>query len=288
MTGQVTANAVSGVDADEDGATATFTTADGCSAFTNAADVAGKIALIERGGCGFAVKARNATNAGAVAVIIYNQLANAAAGPPGMAGDGINDPFVTIPAVSLNRADGLGIAGVSPNGNMSIGPNFAVRAGADPAGRARLFMPDPVQGGSSGSHYDSIAFKNLLMEPAINPDLTHNLTAPDDLTLELMRDIGWFPDADLDGKADGNDCEPNSNLSANVVVDGCDSGAPNVLLSTGCTISDRIAQIAATSKKHIDFVKGVDALLSQLKKTGIITGPQKDAIFNCVKSANIP
>src|SRR4029453_14478554 len=31
-------------------------TTDGCSAFTNAATVAGKIALVERGTCGFAVK----------------------------------------------------------------------------------------------------------------------------------------------------------------------------------------------------------------------------------------
>jgi hypothetical protein len=119
-----------------------------------------------------------------------------------MAGDGVNDAFVTIPAVSLNRADGLGIAAESPTGNMAIGPNFSVRAGADPASRARLYMPDPVQGGSSGSHYDSIAFRNLLMEPAINPDLTHELTAPNDLTLELLRDIGWFPDANLDGVPD--------------------------------------------------------------------------------------
>ena len=39
------------------------TTTDGCSAFTNAADVAGKIVLIERGLCGFAQKAPNATDA---------------------------------------------------------------------------------------------------------------------------------------------------------------------------------------------------------------------------------
>ena len=95
-------------------------------------------------------------------------------------------------------------------------------------------------------------------------------------------------DADLDGKADGIDCQPNSNLSPTVIVDGCNSGAPNVLLTSGCTISDRIAQIAETSGKHNDFVKGVDAMLAQLKKSGIITGPQKDAITNCAKAANIP
>src|SRR5262245_44735453 len=41
-------------------------TTDGCTAFTNAAAVANKIALVERGTCGFAVKARHATTAGAV------------------------------------------------------------------------------------------------------------------------------------------------------------------------------------------------------------------------------
>ena len=40
------------------------------------------------------------------------------------------------------------------------------------------------------------------MEPAINPDLTHNLKAPDDLTLEQMRDVGWFKDANVDGIPD--------------------------------------------------------------------------------------
>ena len=47
----------------------------------------------------------------------------------------------------------------------------------------------PLAPGSSVSHYDTVAFKNLLMEPVINPDLTHKVEAPDDLTLELFRDI---------------------------------------------------------------------------------------------------
>ena len=178
-------------------------TTDGCSAFTNASAIAGNIALVERGTCGFAVKARNATNAGASAVVIYNNLANADGAPPGMADDGINGQFVTIPAVSLTRTDGLDIVGQLGSGvtaALVVDPN--VRAGADPEGRARLYAPNPLVGGSSVSHYDSVASRNLLMEPAINPDLTHEVSAPEDLTLELFRDIGWFPDSDLDGIAD--------------------------------------------------------------------------------------
>ena len=40
------------------------TTTDGCTPFTNAAAVAGKIAVIDRGDCLFVVKVRNAQDAG--------------------------------------------------------------------------------------------------------------------------------------------------------------------------------------------------------------------------------
>ena len=264
-------------------------TTDGCSAFTNAAAVSGNIALIERGTCGFAVKARNATNAGAAAVIIYNNAANANAAPPGMAGDGINDPFVTIPAVSITRPDGLAIVGQLPTGvTGSLSVNLSILAGANAAGMARLYMPFPVSGGSSGSHYDTVARRNLLMEPFISADLTHNVKAPDDLTLELLRDVGWFPDADLDGSSDSIDCEPHSDLAATVVIGGCNSGVPNTLFSTGCTISDLITDIAATSKNHGKFVGDVARLSETLVANGTITSAQKDALLTCAGSANIP
>ena len=59
--------------------------------------------------------------------------------------------------------------------------------------------------------YDTVARRNLLMEPAINADLTHRVKAPDDLTFELFADLGWrFPDADGDGYADDEDCNATS------------------------------------------------------------------------------
>jgi hypothetical protein len=64
-------------------------------------------------------------------VIIYNQTANATAGPPGMAGDGINDAFVLIPTVSIRRADGLSIVAQLAGGvSAGIGVDLTVRAGA--------------------------------------------------------------------------------------------------------------------------------------------------------------
>ena len=126
------------------------------------------------------------------------------------------------------------------------------------------------------------------MEPVINGDLTHNVKAPDDLTLELFRDVGWFPDADLDGVADGNDCEPNSDLAATVVIDGCNSGVTNSLFPTGCSINDLIAHIAANSRNHGKFVSGVAHLTEALVNQGLITEAQKDAIMSCAGSSNLP
>jgi hypothetical protein len=126
------------------------------------------------------------------------------------------------------------------------------------------------------------------MEPAINGDLTHNLKAPDDLTLELLRDVGWFPDADNDGKPTADDCDDSSDLRPTVVVGTCDSLVPNTLFTSGCTISDLIQQIAATSPNHGIFVANVGKLANQLKKSGLITPEQKDALMSCVGSSSLP
>ena len=79
------------------------TTTDGCTAFTNAGAVAGKIAVVDRGVCTFVVKAKNAQAAGAAGVLIVN---NVAPGAPGMAG---TDATITIPVVSVSLADGAAI-----------------------------------------------------------------------------------------------------------------------------------------------------------------------------------
>jgi Zn-dependent metalloprotease len=69
----ITQDVVYAQDVDEDGPGGTSTTTDGCSPFDNAADVAGKIVIIDRGVCTFVAKAQNAKAAGAAAVIIGNR-----------------------------------------------------------------------------------------------------------------------------------------------------------------------------------------------------------------------
>jgi hypothetical protein len=264
------------------------TSTDGCSPFANAAAVAGNIALIERGFCGFAVKARNASAAGAVGVFIYNQAANVNAAPPGMAGDGINDAFVTAPTVSVRRADGLAMAAQAAVGvTASLAKDPTIRAGTDAGGRVRLYAPFPVVSGSSISHYDTIASRNLLMEPAINPDLTHFVKAPYDLTFELFTDIGWkFPDADGDGVVDDEDCNPNSNRSRTIVIGGNDSGVPNQLFANGCTMSDMIAPLQTAAKNHGGFVSALTALTNAWRDADLLTGAEKGAVQSAAARSN--
>jgi hypothetical protein len=88
--------AVDGVDATPDDEQ--DNTTDACETITS--DVAGKIAIADRGLCPFIDKAANAQAAGAVGLIIAN---NAAGAPSPMGGA---DPSVTIPALMVSMADG--------------------------------------------------------------------------------------------------------------------------------------------------------------------------------------
>ncbi|ALT78830.1 hypothetical protein AT984_18215 [Paucibacter sp. KCTC 42545] len=75
------------------------TLTDGCTTpFANAADVAGKIALVDRGVCGFAVKVKNAQLNGAIGVIVGNNAA-------GLINMGGADATITIPSLSISQAD---------------------------------------------------------------------------------------------------------------------------------------------------------------------------------------
>ena len=71
-------------------------------------------------------------------------------------------------------------------GTLRVDPD--VPLGADPAGRLRLYAPDPVDPGSSLSHWDLPASPDLLMEPFIAPGTPIGET---DLTVEQLRDLGW-------------------------------------------------------------------------------------------------
>jgi hypothetical protein len=79
----------------------------------------GAIALVDRGGCDFSLKAWHAQNAGAVGVIV----ANNAPGSPFFMGGGAFAEQVTIPTVMVSQADGVTIKGGIPApGRISAAP----------------------------------------------------------------------------------------------------------------------------------------------------------------------
>jgi hypothetical protein len=161
-------------------------TSDGCTALSNAGALAGNIALVDRGTCTFLAKARNAQAAGAIAVVVVDNVRTACI-PPGMsATDDASD--VHIPVVSIRTVDGDAIRGQSGSGVSALLQNDPVqRAGASPEGRVRLYAPCTVEAGSSTNHWDVTASPNLLMEPNISSDLIHGV----DLTLYQLMDMGW-------------------------------------------------------------------------------------------------
>jgi hypothetical protein len=250
-------------------------TTDACSPLTN--DLTGKIALIDRGTCGFAIKVKNVQNAGAIAAIVAD---NAVGSPP--AGLGGADPTITIPSGRITLADGNAIkaALVGPV-TAKLGLDTSVRAGTDRVkGLAMVAALDPVSPGSSISHWDTGAIPNQLMEPSINIDLTSSITTPQDLTASQMTDIGWFSDAD--GVPDGADNCIGSDLAATVVINGCDSRAGNDLQANGCSVADDVGECAVKyANKPLHELACVVKETDRLRRAKIISTKEQAGILVC-------
>ncbi|MBC7290389.1 MAG: S8 family serine peptidase [Actinotalea sp.] len=77
-------------------------------------DLTGTAALVRRGTCSFYEKARNAQNAGASAVVIYNNVAGSFAAT--VAGT----PAITIPVITISAADGVLLDGRLAGGAVEL------------------------------------------------------------------------------------------------------------------------------------------------------------------------
>ncbi len=153
---------------------------DGCEPIQN--NVNGKIALIDRGTCAFTLKVANAEAAGAKGVIVAN---NQPSGPAPMGG---SSSTIGIPSVGTTLDFGDTLKAELPGVNVKLILDDDFLAGTS-QGFVRLYAPDPVQPGSSKSHWDTSAEPSLLMEPSITPNLESAQTR--DLSPALLRDIGW-------------------------------------------------------------------------------------------------
>jgi extracellular elastinolytic metalloproteinase len=77
--------------------------ADGCDTLTNPAAIAGNIALVDRGTCTFTLKVKNAQIAGAIGVIVVNNVAGSLITMGGA------DATITIPSIMISDIDGAAI-----------------------------------------------------------------------------------------------------------------------------------------------------------------------------------
>jgi hypothetical protein len=86
---------------------------DACSPAINASALNGKIAVIRRGTCSFDVKVKAAQDAGAVAVIVVNNIAGTIA----MSGA---DATITIPAIAITQTDGENLITSMSAGTVNV------------------------------------------------------------------------------------------------------------------------------------------------------------------------
>ena len=245
---------------------------DACDLFLDA-NVAGKIAIVNRGTCNFALKAALAQLSGALGVIIVNNQA----GLPPMGGGDLIPP--TIPSIGVTTADGNTLK-ANPGTVVSLLADPALGlSGADAAGFPRVYAPNPAQPGSSGSHWDITLTPNALMEPFINVDLKGATTL--DLTPDLMKDIGW------DGQGH---CPVGSDDRETVAVGTCETGVENqrgpfafsfglngrpngnalgVEMNAGCHIQDLVdacalhgghGQLESCLAHTTDYLEGIGAI----------------------------
>jgi Zn-dependent metalloprotease len=238
----VTGDLVLGLDADEnagtpeDQPTNPFDTGgskyDGCSPFTNAADLAGKIVMVNRGVCGFEVKARNIDAAGGTGAVI----ANRDPAPITMSGDAEPDP--SIPSVSIGSEDRNAIAGAIEGSGETV--NVTMKdAGGDRSDSYRWLIGE-----------DATAFGSAIR---------------DMWTPTCMGDAGKVSDAEYYcGTDDGGGVHSNSGVSNHAYALLVDGGSYNGLNISGIGL-DKAAAIyfkAMTDYQTptTDFADHADAL----------------------------
>lgn len=163
-------------------------TSDAAEVIINTAELSGKIALVDRGLVTFDLKVSRAQDAGALAVVIANNVGGDALITP--SGES-TDP---VPVIFVSENSGINLKALLNSGNPVNVTLFTSLLTVNEGESAtefqtniRLHAPTTLESGSSVSHWSANASPDLLMEPSINSGLNENL----DLSPILMKDIGW-------------------------------------------------------------------------------------------------
>ena len=176
-------------------------TEDGCTSFTNSTLINGKIAVIRRGSCPFVDKVNNAQNAGALAVIMINNIAGL---PINQGGD---DVGINIPTVMISKEDGEKVVNALNAGSVNVKL-------ANASGNSSGFL---VSNGIQHVNDITIRNNNGVSEVYVAAaDALYGQASP--LTLFGINDRGVyksidgtnFTKLDLPKDSDGNEYEPNN------------------------------------------------------------------------------
>ncbi len=179
--------------------------------------LSGRIVLA-RAGCPGATRALAAQDNNAAGILIEGQ-SNIT--PPGDLFEIGDIPEITIPAIHISPADAAALSAALNSQTLEVSLSTDQQlVGADSEGRLYMNATTPISGGSSVSHFDSLARRpqgagnqDLLMEPAANI-----AGSEVDLTIELLRDLGWLSSGCGNGAPDaGEECDDGNRVND----DGC-------------------------------------------------------------------
>ncbi|MEW7279431.1 T9SS type B sorting domain-containing protein [Aquimarina sp. 2201CG1-2-11] len=174
---------------------------DGCTALVNGAQVNGNIAVIRRGSCTFTSKVINAQNAGAIAVIIVNNVA-------GEITLGGGDAGVSIPAVSINQTDGDAI--ITQMASSTVNATLSAVTTANPTGDELLTglpLADARKVGAAdfrqikfrvpGGAYVDVTPDNIIYDGYRNTPTNPSDSATDDVPYVCYADVTSLIDQDM-------------------------------------------------------------------------------------------
>jgi Zn-dependent M28 family amino/carboxypeptidase len=132
--------------------------ASGCTAADFTAATGTQVALVQRGGCDFEVKAENALAAGYSAVIIFNEGNASDPDRQGVINGGLADP-ISIPVLDVSYADGAALYTAAQAGPVTV--KLSASTQSDPDASTTNVIAD-LPGGDAdqtvvvGAHLDSV------------------------------------------------------------------------------------------------------------------------------------
>jgi len=94
--------------------------------------------------------------------------------------------------------------------------------------------------------------------------------------------VGLFPDGDGDGLTDARDACPSSAIAATVTLADCDSGAPERLDASGCTLTDQLLAISAARPPRSGRMREAGAWLAKRVDEGTVARRDRGDILACV------